>query len=64
MIETVYKYETHCHTAPVSGCAKASVKDTVQFYKKLGYELEFIRKDPDPKLCKYFYSKPMDSLNQ
>ncbi len=35
-----------------------------EFYKKLGYELEFIRKDPDPKLCKYFYSKPMDSLNQ
>ena len=35
-----------------------------EFYKKLGYELEFIRKDPDPKLCKYFYSKPMGSINQ
>ena len=35
-----------------------------EFYKKLGYELEFIRKDADPKLCKYFYSKPMDSINQ
>ena len=34
-----------------------------EFYKKLGYELEFIRKDPDPKLSKYFYSKPMDKAN-
>ena len=28
-----------------------------EFYKKLGYELEFIRKDEDPKLSKYFYLK-------
>ena len=35
-----------------------------EFYKKLGYELEFVRKDNDPKLCKYFYSKPMDSSNR
>ncbi|MBQ5491802.1 MAG: GNAT family N-acetyltransferase [Treponema sp.] len=28
-----------------------------EFYKKLGYELEFVRKDADPKLCKYFYLK-------
>lgn len=28
-----------------------------EFYKKLGYELEFIRKDSDPKLSKYFYLK-------
>ena len=27
------------------------------FYKKLGYSLEFIREDKDPKLSKYFYSK-------
>ena len=27
------------------------------FYKKLGYSLEFVRKDEDPKLCKYFYCK-------
>lgn len=32
-----YKYETHCHTAPVSRCAKASAEDTVRFYKALGY---------------------------
>ena len=30
-----------------------------EFYKKLGYELEFIREDKDPKLCKYFYIKPL-----
>lgn len=28
-----------------------------EFYKKLGYELEFVRKDRDPKLCKYFFIK-------
>ena len=28
-----------------------------EFYKKLGYELEFVRKDRDPKLHKYFYLK-------
>jgi len=28
-----------------------------EFYKKLGYELEFVRKDNDFKLCKYFYMK-------
>ena len=28
-----------------------------EFYKKLGYELEFVRNDKDPKLSKYFYLK-------
>lgn len=27
------------------------------FYKKLGYEVEFVREDKDPKLTKYFLSK-------
>ena len=27
------------------------------FYKKLGYELEFIRKNKDPKFTKYFFIK-------
>ena len=36
------KYETQCHTAPVSKCGKASVKDTVSFYKQLGYDGIFI----------------------
>lgn len=38
----IYKYETHCHTLPVSKCAKATVEDTVCFYKKLGYDGIFI----------------------
>ena len=37
-----YKYETHCHTSPVSRCGKASVEDTVCFYKRLGYDGIFI----------------------
>ncbi len=28
-----------------------------EFYKKLGYELEFVREDLDPKLSRYFYLK-------
>ncbi len=28
-----------------------------EFYKKLGYQLEFIRKDKDPNLCKFFFAK-------
>ena len=28
-----------------------------EFYKKLGYKIEFIRENKDPKLSKYFLSK-------
>ena len=38
----MYRYETHCHTAPVSKCGKASVEDTVSFYKEYGYDGIFI----------------------
>lgn len=38
----MYKYETHLHTYPVSKCGKASVKETVEFYKSLGYDGIFI----------------------
>lgn len=31
-----------------------------EFYRKLGYSLEFIREDNDPKLCKYFYIKQIN----
>ena len=30
-----------------------------EFYKKLGYSLEFVREDKDPKLSKYFYAKEL-----
>ena len=38
----MYKYETHLHTFPVSRCAKADVKESLDFYKKLGYDGVFI----------------------
>lgn len=38
----MYKYETHLHTSPVSGCAIADVEETVQYYKELGYDGIFI----------------------
>ena len=33
-----------------------------EFYKKLGYELEFVREDKDPKLSKYFYLKKISNV--
>ena len=38
----MYRYETHCHTCPVSACGKSTVEDTVWFYKQLGYDGLFI----------------------
>lgn len=40
--EKCFKYETHCHTSPVSKCAKASVEETVRFYKSIGYDGIFV----------------------
>ena len=38
----MYKYETHLHTYPVSKCAKATVRENLEFYKELGYDGVFI----------------------
>lgn len=38
----MYKYETHLHTSPVSRCASATVRDSLVFYKSLGYDGVFI----------------------
>ena len=38
----MYKYDTHLHTFPVSACAKKSVRENIEFYKKLGYDGIFI----------------------
>ena len=37
-----YVYETHLHTLPVSRCAKASVRENLEFYKELGFDGVFI----------------------
>lgn len=37
-----YKYETHLHTWPVSQCGKATVREALEFYKKIGYDGVFI----------------------
>ena len=41
-MEKKYRYETHLHTAPVSKCGKVSVRDNLEFYKKIGYDGVFI----------------------
>ena len=38
----MFKYETHLHTAPVSRCAKAGVREQLEFYKANGYDGVFI----------------------
>ncbi len=37
-----YLYETHLHTYPVSKCAKATVRENLEAYKKFGYDGVFI----------------------
>ena len=38
----MFKYETHLHTYPVSRCGHASVEESLEAYKKLGYDGVFI----------------------
>ncbi|MBQ6703033.1 MAG: histidinol phosphatase [Clostridia bacterium] len=38
----MFLYETHLHTSPVSKCARATVEESLKFYKKLGYDGVFI----------------------
>ena len=33
----MYLYETHLHTSPVSDCARATVRESLEFYKSAGY---------------------------
>lgn len=41
-MEREYLYETHLHTYPVSKCARAGVRETLEFYKSQGYAGVFI----------------------
>ena len=38
----MYKYEMHLHTSPISACARASVRENLEFYKEIGYDGVFI----------------------
>ncbi len=38
----MYRYETHCHTSPVSRCGRATVRETLEYYRDLGYDGVFI----------------------
>lgn len=39
---SLYLYETHLHTGPVSRCAAVSVRETLEFYKSQNYAGVFI----------------------
>ena len=38
----MYKYETHLHTSPVSACARATIREQMEFYKSKGYDGIFV----------------------
>ena len=38
----MFKYETHLHTYPVSKCAKAGIRESLEFYKSKGYDGVFV----------------------
>lgn len=38
----MFKYETHMHSFPVSICAKASIEESIEFYKSKGYDGVFV----------------------
>lgn len=40
--DKIYRYETHMHTAPVSKCGRASARESLEFYKRIGYDGVFI----------------------
>ena len=38
----MYRYETHCHTRPVSRCSRVGVRETLTYYRDLGYDGVFL----------------------
>ena len=64
----MYKYETHVHTAPASKCAIATVRETLEFYKSIGYDGIFItnhfldgninidKNEPYEKMINFYFS--------
>lgn len=38
----MYYYETHMHTAPLSACARAGVRESLEYYKEAGYNGVFM----------------------
>ncbi len=38
----MYRYETHFHTYPVSGCGQVRVPKALDFYKRMGYDGVFL----------------------
>ena len=69
-----YLYETHLHTYPVSGCAQAGVRETLKFYKELGYagifltnhfidgHINFDRSAPYKDLIEFYFSDYEEAL--
>ena len=56
----LFRYETHCHTSPVSFCGRATARDTVHFYHAVGYDGIFLTNhfldgniNPDSKSLSY-----------
>lgn len=70
----MYRYETHLHTSPVSKCARATVRESLEFYKSQGYEGVFVtnhfiygniacdRSLPFPEKLDFYFSDYREAL--
>lgn len=70
----MYLYETHLHTFPVSKCAKAGVRENLEFYKSAGFAGVFItnhfidgninmdKKQPYEALIEFYFSDYEEAL--
>ena len=61
----MYLYETHLHTLPVSGCAHAGVRESIELYCRAGYAGVFITNHfIDGNINTYWHSHYSDNTNK
>ncbi len=57
----MYLYETHLHTSPPSACAKATLRENLEYYKSAGYAGVFLTDHfIDGNICHEIRALPYD----
>ena len=59
---TMYRYETHLHTYPVSKCGHATVRESLEYYKSAGYDGVFVTNHFIDGNINYDRSAPYEEL--
>jgi len=57
-----FRYETHLHSAPVSACARATVEESLNFYKSIGYDGVFLTNHFIDGNVRYDHSAPYEEM--